>query len=158
MKFRYDTYCGLYCGACAILLANERDEVEKKAKEWKMKPEELKCHGCKTETIASFCVTRDIRKCAEKKKIHFCFQCEEYPCDLLVGFKNDKHPYHSVVLTNLDSIREKGIAEWSDEQEVRWSCTGCGTKLSWYDRTCRKCGNEFYNCQDEEKDLADGQS
>ena len=27
MKIRYDTYCGLYCGACAVLIANETDEV-----------------------------------------------------------------------------------------------------------------------------------
>jgi hypothetical protein len=155
MKYRYDTYCGLYCGACAILLANEKGEAEKRAKEWKMKPEELKCHGCKSETIATFCVTCDLKKCAEDKKVDFCFQCDEYPCARLLEFRKDKWPHHSAVLKNLDFISEKGWDMWLKEQKARWSCSKCGTRFSWYDKTCKSCGGKLYNCEDEEKDLQD---
>lgn len=155
MEFRYDTYCGLYCGACEVLIANKNGEVEKLAKAWNMKTKELRCHGCKTETTASFCATCDVKKCAENKKVDFCFQCNEYPCARLVEFKNDKYPHHSVVLKNLDSIREKGINKWLEEQETRWSCPGCGMKFSWYDKVCKKCGEKLYSCEDEEKDLVD---
>jgi len=154
MEFRYDTYCGLYCGACEVLIANKNGEVEKLAKAWNMKPKELRCHGCKTETTASFCATCDVKKCAENK-VEFCFQCNEYPCARLVEFKNDKYPHHSVVLKNLNSIRDKGINKWLEEQETRWSCPGCGTKFSWYDKVCKKCGEKLYSCEDEEKDLVD---
>ncbi|MGB2698538.1 MAG: DUF3795 domain-containing protein, partial [Candidatus Zixiibacteriota bacterium] len=150
MEFKYDIYCGLYCGACAVLLANEKGEVEKKAKEWRMKPEELKCHGCKTETIATFCVTCELKKCAEDKNVDYCFQCAEYPCARLLEFKNDKHPHHSIVLKNLKFISEKGRDRWLKEQKARWSCPKCGAKFSWYDKTCQNCGEKLYNCEDEE--------
>jgi hypothetical protein len=39
MDYRYDTVCGLYCGACDVLLANEKHEVASLAKAWDMKPE-----------------------------------------------------------------------------------------------------------------------
>ena len=155
MKYRYDTYCGLYCGACDVLLANEKGEVEKKAKEWKMKPEELKCQGCKTETIATFCVTCGLKKCAEDRNVDFCFQCAEYPCARLVEFKRDKYPHHSIVLKNLEFIHSHGIQKWSKEQKVRWSCPQCSTKFSWYDKTCQNCGEKLFNCEDEEKELED---
>lgn len=157
MEFKYDTYCGLYCGACEVLVATKNGDVEKAAKAWNMKPEELRCHGCKTGTISSFCSTCDIKKCAEDKRVDFCFQCDEYLCARLVEFKNDKYPHHSVILKNLDFIRGKGINKWLEEQEARWSCPNCGAKFSWYDQVCKKCGEKLYSCEDEEKDLVDEQ-
>ena len=70
-KFRFDTYCGLYCGACLVLGANQKNEVEQVAKEWKMQPEEIKCFGCKTETNSIFCIDCEIKLCAQKKKVEF---------------------------------------------------------------------------------------
>ena len=67
MEFKYDAYCGLYCGACGVLIANERDKLEQLAKAWKVEPEKLECHGCKSETSSSFCVSCNIRSCAESK-------------------------------------------------------------------------------------------
>ena len=155
MKFQYDTYCGLYCGACDTLIANEKGEVEKLAKEWHRKPEELRCFGCKTKTNAVFCLKCEIKQCAEKKKVDFCFECDEYPCTQLVAFRKDDSPHHSVVLKNLGIIRQKGIQKWLKEQKRRWSCSDCETKFSWYDRACNKCGSRLYNCEDEEKELVD---
>uniref|UniRef100_A0A7C6EAJ4 DUF3795 domain-containing protein n=1 Tax=candidate division WOR-3 bacterium TaxID=2052148 RepID=A0A7C6EAJ4_UNCW3 len=153
MKFRYDSYCGIYCGACDTLIANEKGEVAKLAKEWKRKPEELKCLGCKTTTNAIFCVRCKMRHCAQKKKVDFCFQCDEFPCPRLIAFRNDKSPHHSIVLRNLRIIQEIGVEKWLEDQDKRWRCKSCGDKFSWYDRKCVQCGSELYNCEDEEKEL-----
>jgi hypothetical protein len=153
MKFQYDTYCGLYCGACPVLVANEKGEVEKTAKEWKMKPEEIKCFGCKTKTNAIYCIDCDIKHCAEQKKVEFCFQCNEFPCSRITAFRNDEHPHHSIVLKNLRTIQQQGVQKWLDEQKKRWSCPACDERFCWYDKTCNKCGNKLNNCKDEEKDL-----
>lgn len=153
MDFRYDSYCGLYCGACDVLVANEKDEVEKAAKAWNMKPEQLRCHGCKSTINAVFCADCVIKPCAETREIEFCSQCDEYPCSRLREFRDDENPHHSIVLRNLDFIREQGVDAWLEEQRDRWSCPGCGEKCSWYDKTCRKCGAQWYNCEDEDKDL-----
>lgn len=153
MKFQYDTYCGIYCGACDVLMANEKGEVEKMAKEWKMKPEDIKCFGCKTETNSIYCVDCGIKLCAEDKKVEFCFECKEFPCSRITAFRNDEHPHHSIVLKNLKIIRENGVEKWLVEQKKRWCCSNCGERFCWYDKTCKKCSNKLYNCQEEEKDL-----
>jgi len=146
MEFRYDAYCGLYCGACGVLIANERDKLEQLAKAWEVEPEKLECHGCKSETSSSFCVSCNIRSCAESKEIDFCFQCEQFPCTRLVEFKNDKYTHHSIILRNLAFIRDKGVGEWLEEQRIRWSCPSCGERFSWYDEICKKCGRKLHNC------------
>ena len=153
MKSRYDTYCGLYCGACPVLLANENDEVEKKAREWGMKPEELRCWGCKSGYTGVYCADCELKQCAEAKNIEFCFRCDHYPCERLVVFQNDTHPHHSIVLENLGRICQNSLSDWLVEQEKRWSCPGCSTRFSWYDKTCKNCGNKLYDCETEEKDL-----
>ena len=114
---RYDAYCGLYCGACEILLANELGRIKEKVQEWNMKLNDVKCFGCKTEQNSIYCVDCYFKKCAESKKIEFCFQCNEYPCTKLLEFKNDKFPHHSVVLKNLNKIKELGCKYWLKNQD-----------------------------------------
>jgi len=153
MKFRYDTYCGLYCGACDVIIANEKGTVQETAQKWNMNPEDIECHGCKSGITAVYCKTCEIKQCAEKNEVEFCFHCKEYPCDLLVEFKSDEYPHHSAIFKNLDAIKEEGVLEWLDEQEKRWSCPECGTRFSWYTDVCKKCGSNLYNCKAEEKDI-----
>ncbi len=154
MKFRYDSYCGLYCGACAVLIANREENLEEKAQEWNMDPADLRCAGCKSDETSIYCMDCDIRECAENKKVDFCFQCAEYPCERLIGFRNDKYAHHSIILKNLETIKEGGAQRWLDEQELRWTCPECGTKFSWYDEACKTCGSTLYNSVAEEKDIS----
>jgi hypothetical protein len=153
MQFRYDTYCGIYCGACAVINAIKSDKLDDFAKKHNYKPDELECYGCKiTQTAA----TKDrcgFLDCAINKGIEFCFECDEYPCDKLKAFKEDKHPHHSAIFKNSERIKEIGIEPWFSEQENRWKCTACGGPFSWYDEKCEKCGAKLYNCRDEERDL-----
>ena len=134
-------------------MANERGEVEKRAEEWGEKPEELSCHGCKTETTAVFCTDCGMRACARKRGLPSCGDCGEYPCEMLVSFQADRHPHHSAVLKNLKTIKEKGLDAWLEEQRARWTCPGCGTRFTWYDVKCPECGAETYDCRAEERDL-----
>lgn len=156
MEFRYDTYCGLNCGACPVLGANERgdDEWIKKAAEMEgSKPEDLRCLGCKTNVTAMFCTDCGMRLCAREKGLEFCFECDEYPCKRIEDFRNDQWAHHSVIFTNLRDIKEKGIDAWREEQKARWSCKTCGTRFYWYSEKCSKCDAKLYNSKDEEKDL-----
>jgi len=153
MKVFYDTYCGLYCGACPVLLANETGTVERRAVEWNMKPGELRCLGCRSEMTAVFCTDCVIRPCARDRGITSCCDCSEYPCELLRNFRADEHPHHSVILKNLARIKEKGPDAWLEEQKHRWSCPVCGARFTWYDDRCPECGAETYDCRAEELDL-----
>lgn len=150
---KLDTYCGLYCGACKIYLVNKKGLVEETAREWKMNPEDLYCNGCKTEKTSVFCRDCQIKLCSESKRVDYCYQCEKFPCEILVNFRNDENPHHSIVLHNLRKLKEKGINNWLKEQEIRWSCSECGEKYSWYDNKCSNCSSSIRNCIDDEKEL-----
>ncbi|MBN1591914.1 MAG: DUF3795 domain-containing protein [Candidatus Coatesbacteria bacterium] len=153
MDYRYDSPCGIYCGACGILKDLRAGRHEERARQMNMPPEELKCAGCKTDTIADFCVGCKFRDCTKEKGIEFCFDCDEFPCAELVAFRNDKWPHHSTVLNNLDTIKEEGVAEWLVRQKKRWSCPECGESFTWYESQCEACGATLYDCRKEDEDL-----
>lgn len=155
MKVRYDSCCGLNCGACPVGRANEMNDTEaitKFAEEWGTTVEDLSCTGCKTENTAEFCTNCKMRLCARDKNIEFCIECSEYPCKDITDFRNDKASHHSAVFSNLQKIKENGVDEWLKNEKIRWSC-GCSTSFTWYSETCGKCGAKLYNAVDEEKDL-----
>lgn len=154
MEYRYDAPCGIYCGACGTLNAFREGRLEEHSKLVNEDPELLKCAGCKTDVNATYCEGCFIRDCAADQGIEFCFECEDFPCDALVDFKNDKWPHHSRVLKNLAEIRDKGLDVWLEERAKRWSCPECGKGFTWYEDTCEKCGAKLYDCRAEDKDLS----
>lgn len=156
MEFRYDTYCGLNCGACPVLGANERGDEEwiKNAAEFEpCKPDNLRCHGCKTDVTAMFCTDCEMRLCAKGKGIEFCNECTDFPCETIKNFRNDQSPHHSAIFKNLRTIKEKGVKAWLEGEEGRWACKSCGKRFFWYSDKCPDCGTELYNSIREEKDL-----
>jgi len=153
----YDTYCGLNCGACQTLMANEQGDkqwLEAAAKQRNVEPEDLRCYGCKTEVTAVYCTNCRMRACAREKGLEFCSECPDYPCETLSSFRNDAAPHHSTIFKNLERIKEIGPEEWLEEQKRRWSCPECGTRFGWYSEKCSDCGAESYNAVSEERDLS----
>jgi len=153
MEFSYDTFCGLYCGACPVTVAMKNNKLDEFAKQHNYKPEDLECYGCKvTQTLAKSdrCGIMD---CAISKNLESCHLCDEYPCTRLRSFKEDKHPHHSAIFKNLDQLREIGLDSWLSEQATRWNCKACGEGFAWYDEKCKKCGATLFNCREEEREL-----
>ncbi|MEE9455919.1 MAG: DUF3795 domain-containing protein [bacterium] len=155
-NLNYGAYCGIYCGACAIMVATERDEVAKllEHEEPGYTVEDLTCLGCRTDVTASWCTDCEMRLCARERALAFCCDCDDYPCELNKRFQADEHPHHTPVLKNLEAIREAGAAAWLAAQFERWKCPSCGARSTWYDEKCDGCGAELYDCRAEEKDLA----
>jgi hypothetical protein len=137
----YIAYCGLYCGACAVLQANLAGKLNAVAKKWKMKPSDISCHGCKSNVLSIYCKDCDIRKCARENKVEFCGECKKFPCQRIKDFANDGAPHHAVVISNLKRLKEIGENAWLKEQEKQWTCE-CGAKKSWYLVKCPKCGKQ----------------
>ncbi len=155
MEERYDSVCGIYCGACFVLAARKRNDLESIARMWNCKPDQLICYGCKSGQVSDSCKPCEIRPCAEAKGHAFCIECEAFPCKLTGLFHENKKvkPHLALVFRDLESIKEKGVAVWLDEQASRWSCKKCGASLSWYDEKCPGCGATFRNARDEAADL-----
>ena len=164
--FRYDTYCGLYCGACDILCAC-RDGLESgRAPQWADLPErfrgqlrraEVKCRGCKSDDPFAGCAGCPIRRCARKKGIAgTCRDCGKYPCMIYLLFKlvwkvrklDRKLPHWKAAPGNLKAIKTSGVERWLAEQKIKWQCPDCGTGFTWYRDKCGKCGREVGSLKD----------
>lgn len=167
--FRYDTYCGLYCGACDILLAYKKGVEQGKTPEWNDFPAQIQqhiphgqiiCHGCKSDTVFVGCSKCPIRKCARKHpEIETCLDCKKYPCLIhkiakwVIRFQKleQKLPHVKIKAHNLQTIRQKGMAAWLAEQQQIWVCLDCQTNFSWYQPQCKQCGKEIASLKDYQK-------
>jgi hypothetical protein len=134
-EFRYDTYCGLYCGACDILLAYKKGKEQNIIPQWSdlpapirnIPPAEIICYGCKSETVFTGCSKCPIRKCARKhKEIESCLDCQKYPCLIhkivkivkIIRRFEKKLPHLKIIPRNLTTIQQKGIHAWLEEQKT----------------------------------------
>ena len=153
MSYRYDTFCGLYCGACPALQATKGGRLEGIAEEWGREPADLVCHGCKSDYLSVYCRGCEIRTCAKDKGLEVCGECEDFPCDRLQAFQADDSAHHSAVLANQERIGKVGLERWLAEQEQRWSCSCCWSPTTWYDERCPECDSLLYDCRCEECDL-----
>ncbi len=105
-------YCGLHCNECKAFKATQAKDYEQKkqiARHWsdqgeiKFKPEDVDCHGCKSDTISGFCRKLcKIRPCAEEKKVKTCAHCDDYLCEELKEYLSTD----PVAARNLEKIRK----------------------------------------------------
>jgi hypothetical protein len=158
MKPRYDSYCGIYCGACPILVANVKGVVKEKAAAWEMKAKDIVCRGCKSTTLAVYCKDCVMRLCARDRDLDFCVECEDYPCNSFETFQRDRFPHHTLIAPNLAAICAAGVDAWLEGQKKRWSCPKCGEPFTWYEEECAKCGGKLYDACAEEDDWAEDQA
>lgn len=157
--FNPDTYCGIYCGACSIMMAGRTGRKDRLASFWA--PESIKkflafqgipstddrdlvleCCGCKSDRVFINCRGCKIRECAIARRVDHCNDCGEFPCKTYSEWKNIQVmlPHLKETGANLDAIVKGGVSIWTAEQEKKWACPGCGTAFSWYAETCAACG------------------
>jgi len=88
------SYCGIDCKKCEALIATRTNDNSLRAKVAdeisvftgiKCNPEEINCAGCRSDGEKSPYCQRicKVRKCAMKKNVVHCGQCEKYPCPKL---------------------------------------------------------------------------
>ncbi|MGB7538775.1 MAG: DUF3795 domain-containing protein [Anaerolineales bacterium] len=136
MEYALDGYCGLYCGACPMLLGTKAG-TEKNA-----------CLGCNSDKNPEWCVTCERKACARERSLEFCSVCADYPCEILENFKTSaEYPYHSEVYEYLPLIRQEGKPAWPEKMKVRWSCPECQQEASWWDVSCTHCGAKLSGYQ-----------
>ena len=140
MDYRYDAYCGLYCGACYVMLANEKGTIEKIGKDLNLAPEDVLCGGCKSDTRFVGCRDCYIRNCAKEKELNYCFECKDFPCDYFGRFVKLK-PHLISTTENLQAIKNNSLDFWLNEQKKRWQCPSCNENFSWYEFECQSCKN-----------------
>lgn len=135
--------CGLFCEACRIYIATKYDHerLKKISEEKNILVEDLTCQGCRSGKVISLCQDCHMAKCAASRKIDFCGECEDYPCEELKFFQSRPGRIHRLELWEaLDQIKQKGYLEWIKNMRRHYSCPKCQTLNSAYDLSCWKCG------------------
>ena len=145
-EFNPDTYCGIYCGACSIVMRGETDCPDAFAACLGSVPkEDFVCGGCKSDNIYAGCSICSLRQCAREKSIAHCCDCADYPCKRYSNwqFAAKFLPHVRNAVSSLTAIKRDGVDSWLVAQKNRWSCPNCGAPFSWYAPSCYKCGRTF---------------
>jgi hypothetical protein len=139
--------CGLYCGVCAIYIADKNNNIKFKEKLVDVyKPftkaiEDVKCTGCLSEnqeSIFGYCQSCPIRECIRKKGYDGCYQCDDFPCKFI-----DRFPVpvgKKVILRGIPRWKEIGTEKWVEEEEKRYHCPECNNPLFRGAKRCNNCG------------------
>jgi hypothetical protein len=132
--------CGLYCGACAIYLADREGDARLKEKltgVYGVGVEELRCRGCQSDDVFGYCSVCPIRECTAAKGFEGCCLCDDFPCKLIYDFPVPVGK--RVILRSVPEWRELGTERWVESQVERYRCPECGAPLFRGARRCRHC-------------------
>jgi hypothetical protein len=111
--------CGLDCFNCLAYLANENEDLRAKiSKNMGIPVEQAVCRGCRGEGgrpgFLNWTEPCNVHRCITKRKLDFCHQCSDFPCDNL-------HPYadrasevpHNTKVFNLCLMKRMGLETWA---------------------------------------------
>lgn len=142
----HDSYCGICCGACSVLVHGVTGQSDGFTSCLKAIPAaELACLGCKSELVYGGCRNCSIRSCAKERAVSHCCECSSYPCAMYSKWEKASRflPHVREAATNLSQIRQHGVDAWVEAQTSRWACPRCGTRFSWYAAACGQCGQNL---------------
>lgn len=117
--------CGLDCKNCSFYLAKENDKYKKAlSNKLGLEPEKVICNGCRNingECQAlknlGFSGICKIFQCVKTKKVEFCFECSDFPCNLLHPMTDRSNILpHNLKVFNLCTIRRIGLKEWEETE------------------------------------------
>lgn len=142
MTLQKAAVCGLWCGACSLHLATLEggDRLKSLAKRLELSIEDARCQGCRSDTLFQHCRACSFRDCAAERKLQFCAECVDFPCEKLQAFQAEK-PHRADLWRDAQRLRDVGGEAWLAEIPARYACPACTATNSAYDLTCRACGH-----------------
>ena len=127
--------CGRDCFHCPLFLAKDNERFQRiVANKMGIPVENAVCRGCRNEkgmiTFLKENGTCNIFQCAAEKDVTFCFECSDFPCDLLhpVADRAEQFP-HNLKIFNLLLIQKMGVDVWAREKAKKASDTYFKKKL-----------------------------
>jgi len=114
--------CGLPCFECYLFLANDNEEIRTMvSRELNIPEEKSVCSGCRSEggKCAHLPVDCRLYPCALAKGLSFCFECSEFPCDLLQPYRDQAKLWHNTKVYNLCLIKKMGLESWAKNAAKR---------------------------------------
>ena len=150
--------CGLYCGVCAIYMADRDNNLKFKERlvdvykgnilgKGKLKGsenlsvEDIKCKGCLSDDVFMYCERCEIKNCTREKGYTGCHQCDEFPCQYIENFPMTVGK--KVILRAVPYWKEVGTEKFIEDEEARYLCPACGNKVFRGAVKCYKCKAEL---------------
>jgi hypothetical protein len=113
--------CGRDCFNCPLHLAIENEGVRQHfVKNYQMDESKTGCTGCRSIEGKCYFLQKlgfssqcKIYRCAKGKGAEFCYECGDFPCELLQPLADgaDKFP-HNLKVYNLCLIQKMGVENW----------------------------------------------
>ena len=146
--------CGLYCGVCAIYIADHDNNQKFKERlvdlykgrvsgkgtlpdSENLSIEDMRCRGCLSDEPFIYCKQCEIRACTQEKGHSGCHECKEFPCQYIENFPMSVGK--KVILRVIPYWREVGTEKWIQDEEARYICPECGNKVFRGAARCNKC-------------------
>jgi len=110
--------CGLNCAKCEIYQASHGDNalLEELMNYFKENVDPniqtISCEKCKGPTNKCWSDDCEMRSCAMKRNVRYCFECPDFICDILEKFANDGHDHHKRTVENMKKMKEYGVKKW----------------------------------------------
>ena len=147
--------CGLYCGVCAIHIADRDDNLKFKQRlvslyqgqmpgkgtlpnSQELTTDDIHCQGCWSHDLFMHCQQCEIRSCTQQKGYAGCHECDEFPCRYIDEFSMTVGK--KVILRAVPHMRAVGLEQWARDEEARYVCPSCGNKLFRGAGRCNQCG------------------
>jgi hypothetical protein len=122
--------CGLNCARCDIYEASHgADEKRAEILTWfkekrglDLKPEQIRCEGCRCPPEQNWSKDCNMLLCATEKRHRYCFECACFPCQHLERFASDGVDHHKRTVENLCAMKRLGLGEWIHRHDVPSFC------------------------------------
>ena len=107
---------------CSKYLANENEKLRNTiAERLNITLEKAVCGGCRNEngaiTFLNMTEPCSVYKCSESRRINFCYNCSEFPCDHLHPYAGKASQFpHNTEVFNLCLIKKMGLDAWAKEK------------------------------------------
>ena len=118
--------CGLDCFNCTFYLAREdekaMEQVELWSEQYKIPIDVMLCRGCRNHNGQIPLQKQQFGdqhrcaayECAKTKKVAFCGECEDFPCDYLHPWADKAQTLpHNIKVFNLCLINRMGLEKWA---------------------------------------------
>ena len=123
-KIELTAPCGLDCFNCPAFESNITEEYKTQVSGFlKIPREETSCKGCRDEkgycrfATGKHCATWD---CVQEKGVTYCYECNDFPCKLLMPSQQGAQFPHNMKVYNLCRMKLIGIDKWIEEAaEIR---------------------------------------
>ena len=147
MEAKLISKCGIYCGACYIYRAFEDGGkvLDAIAQKLGVPKEEIRCNGCldPAEDLWRNCRTCQISACLREKGFGFCYECPDFEnssCAKYEGLREFCSRRGENTKEALLRIKAGDADNWLKEQDAKWRCANCGSRVWWEQKTCLQCG------------------